>query len=549
MRNEPIRAIRRAGAVALAAFVFLAVSAPIAAAGTAYVTNEGQPSVSVIDTATNKADQVPDGQAIKLSRAAGAVAITPDGKSAYIIEREAGVRVINTATQKAEGATIAVGRRPGAIAITPDGRFAYVVNNGEEDVSVINTVTRTVERVPDGEAIKVGRVPSGIAISPDGRFAYVANSLDGNVSVINTTTRKVEGSPITVGVTPIAIAITPDGRRAYVTNDTSRTVSVIDTATRNLEPVFGGGNAIQVGIQPRAIAISPDGRFAYTANFDQEDVSVIDTATNKVEQVPDGEAIKVGRRPTGIAITPDGRHAYVSNFEDGNVSVIDTATKKVELGGAKAIPVGLQPDAIAIAPDQPPAAALQVGTTRPRPGIPLALDASASSDLDSAIATYAWSFGDGQSASAPKTTHTFAKPGTYQVSVKVTDAEGCSTPDTFLFTGQTAYCDGNAAAQVTKPISVAYPGVKVSCPKRAKPKACSFKLQAIVAKPKRGRKAKVESAVAKARVKAGRSAIVSLKPTAAFNAQLAAAPSVLVKETVTVGHLTKTRFAKLKIVQ
>jgi hypothetical protein len=96
---------------------------------------------------------------------------------------------------------------------------------------------------------------------------------------------------------------------------------------------------------------------------------------------------------------------------------------------------------------------------------------------------------------------------------------------------------------------VAYPGVKVSCPKKAKPAGCRFALQAIAKKPKKGKRAKPQSAVAKVHVKAGRSALVSLKPTKAFAAKLAAAKSVLVKETITVASSKKTRIAKLKIVQ
>ena len=60
-------------------------------------------------------------------------------------------------------------------------------------------------------------------------------------------------------------------------------------------------------------------------------------------------------------------------------------------------------------------------------GSPAAFDGSGSSS-SSAITTYAWSFGDGQSASgaAAATTHAYAHPGTYQVTLTVTDAVGVS---------------------------------------------------------------------------------------------------------------------------
>ncbi len=92
---------------------------------------------------------------------------------------------------------------------------------------------------------------------------------------------------------------------------------------------------------------------------------------------------------------------------------------------------------------------------------------------------------------------------------------------------------------------MAYPGVRVKCPRRAKHRGCKFKLQAVSKK----RKGKAESAVASTKLKAGRSAIVSLKPKKAFRTKLAGAGKVLVKETVTINGTKQTRFSKLKIVQ
>jgi hypothetical protein len=63
------------------------------------------------------------------------------------------------------------------------------------------------------------------------------------------------------------------------------------------------------------------------------------------------------------------------------------------------------------------------------------------------------------------------------------------------------------------------------------------------------RKGKAESAVAKAKAKAGHSALVSLKPKKAFAIKLAAARKVLVKETVAVQGSTRTIYPKLKIVR
>src|ERR1700674_2156591 len=63
---------------------------------------------------------------------------------------------------------IPVGSGPNAIAISPDGTTAYVVNNINDTVSPINLSTKT-----SGTPIKVGFNPGDIAISPDGAVAYV----------------------------------------------------------------------------------------------------------------------------------------------------------------------------------------------------------------------------------------------------------------------------------------------------------------------------------------------------------------------------------------
>ena len=72
------------------------------------------------------------------------------------------VSVIDTATNAVVGSPITVGDVPFGIAITPDGTKAYVTNLSADTVSVIDTATNAVV----GSAINVGDVPFGIAICP-----------------------------------------------------------------------------------------------------------------------------------------------------------------------------------------------------------------------------------------------------------------------------------------------------------------------------------------------------------------------------------------------
>jgi PKD repeat protein len=76
--------------------------------------------------------------------------------------------------------------------------------------------------------------------------------------------------------------------------------------------------------------------------------------------------------------------------------------------------------------DEPPTASFSVTTPSPSAGSPVSFDGSASSDPDGFIASYAWSFGDGATAAGSSPSHTFAAPGTYEVTLTVTDDLGVS---------------------------------------------------------------------------------------------------------------------------
>ena len=66
---------------------------------------------------------------------------------------------ITTATNR-PGTPIRVGRWPLGIAVTPDGKTAYVANNNSGTVTPITTATNT-----PGKPIQVGNGPFGLVIA------------------------------------------------------------------------------------------------------------------------------------------------------------------------------------------------------------------------------------------------------------------------------------------------------------------------------------------------------------------------------------------------
>ena len=165
----------------------------------------------------------------------------PSGLMAYVTETLGVVTPVNIATGTA-GTPITVGPMPTAIAITPDGKTAYVANEGSNTVTPITFATGTA-----GTPIPVGNSPVAIAITPDGQTAYVVNTSSDSVTPITVATGTA-GTPITVGLAPEGIAITPDGTTAYVVSNSASTdtpITIPITVASNT-----AGTPIPIGSYP-----------------------------------------------------------------------------------------------------------------------------------------------------------------------------------------------------------------------------------------------------------------------------------------------------------
>jgi YVTN family beta-propeller protein len=87
------------------------------------------------------------------------VSVHPDGSRVYVSNGgDASVSVIDTATNTVV-AIIPVGQRPWNMALTPDGKKLYVANGRSNSVSVIDTAKNA--RLRD---VAVGKLPWGVVI-------------------------------------------------------------------------------------------------------------------------------------------------------------------------------------------------------------------------------------------------------------------------------------------------------------------------------------------------------------------------------------------------
>ena len=340
---------------------------------TVWVANyRGQESVTPISTTTNQA-----GTPIGLGSTVNTVSLaaTPNGKTVYVTLSPNRVIPISTATNTA-GKPIKVGKEPDAIAVTPDGRTAYVAGLGSGTVTPIATATNT-----PGPAIKVGQAnrlggdrdhagwpdrlrrqrrhvarhrgadlhryrsgreahqrrsesaidrdhpgredglrrecghgdayrhgdEQGRAADHDRRVtrrhrvhagsktAYINSYPTGTVTPISVATNTA-GTTIRTPKTGFGIAITPDGKTVFVAN-VNGTVTPISTATNT------AGTPIRVCANAVEIAVTPDGKAAYVMSSSSS-VTPISTATGKA-----GAPIKVPPTAWTLVIVPDPAHS------------------------------------------------------------------------------------------------------------------------------------------------------------------------------------------------------------------------------------------------
>jgi YVTN family beta-propeller protein len=303
--------------------------------GTAYVINSGGQTVTPIDLATSTAEKP-----IGVSGEPVAMAIAPDGKTAYVATAYASSPASAQAVQPIDLATKTAGKPidlqwpPDAIVITPNGKTAYILN-GFPSLTLTPIDLATNRPRKPIKLSELNGVPQAIAMAQDGK-AYVATETDGVTShgfrrfadyfmSLDLATGRL-GKPVKISGGPESIAITPNGQTAYVTAySSSGTVTPINLSTSKAGKsikISGKLPSQFVGL-PFAVAITPDGKTAYVTNGASGTVTPIDVATNML-----GKPIKISGGPgaDAIAISPDGTTAYVANQPSSTVTPIYLAT-------------------------------------------------------------------------------------------------------------------------------------------------------------------------------------------------------------------------------
>ena len=275
------------------------------------------------------------------------------------------VSILDPATATVVGTIPGVGLRPNGIAITPDGRKAYIAHELDAEVIVLDLTNDTVLRtIPVGDFWPSN--PNHVALSPDGSRLYVTTRWDAALWEIDTTTDQPTRR-FGLGTEAIDVAIAPSGRTAYVTLPAAAAFAIVDldSGTVTFKPV---------STYPRDVVVSPDGRHVYLAT-QAGHIWHLDTATDILRSVevgsnagslaisPDGAVLYLawdttggalgvfatsslqelhrqwfGIHPTGLAVSEDGLRLYANGNDSGITSILDTTTfSRIDI----AVPNGL----------------------------------------------------------------------------------------------------------------------------------------------------------------------------------------------------------------
>lgn len=392
------------------------------------------------------------------------LAISSDGRHAYVTDSgtEPGSVAAFGLASNGGLAPIAgsflTGNKPLGNAVTPDGRFMYVVSRDSKDVTGFEIHSTGAMTLVPGSPFPVGGEGMGIALATDGRTLYTQNK-GGTVSALRIggegALTPIVGSPFPAGALPWAGAVTPDGRFLFVVDKESNDVSRYAIAPDGTPVLLPGATPVG-GISPTGITVAPDGRHLYVI-FNAGVAGFAISPAGDLTPVP-GSPVSAAKARVG-AVTPDGSKLYVG-AEGAAANVYGFAIAAdgslTALAGSPFVSGVDTPDvqAMAITPDQGPSAFFSATISE---GMPVLFNASGSADADGSVVRYDWDFGDGTTATnggvAPS--HTYARPGAYQVKLTVTDNEGCST--SVVFTGQTASCNGSAAATAGAVVNVPVP--------------------------------------------------------------------------------------------
>jgi DNA-binding beta-propeller fold protein YncE len=284
-------------------------------------------------------------------------ALTPDGQYLLAVNPFlGGFTIISTAAAERGGKDAVLGQvavpggrlsrvRKGAIevAVTPDGRYAFISEEDADQVDVFNLSRALAGHY--GAASYVGAIPTqfapvGLAVSPDGKWLYSTSEAiksTGNVGSLSIiSVARAETDPahsvitrVRAGCNPVRVITSDDGRVVWVAaraSDALLAFSASALADRSPHPLLA---SIRVGEAPVGIGLARDGQLLVIADSDRFDIPG-EHASLAVVDIADmlaGRPALLGYLPSGafprdIASGSGGQLLLVANHDSNQLETI-----------------------------------------------------------------------------------------------------------------------------------------------------------------------------------------------------------------------------------
>lgn len=214
---------------------------------------------------------------------------SPDGKEIWTSQMEMeGKVLVYDAQSYMLKKVINVGMEPAEVTFSANGTKAYVANGGNDNVMVINPITK--ERIA---TIAVGDNPVAAWVGQDNKM-YVDNEDGQSVSVIDMISNAVVQT-IALGFMPGSVAHNAFKNELWVTDPNNGKVHFWTLSSGTNTWVHG--NVFSTGLGAHAIAFTKDGETAYVTNQLAKTVSVVSVSNHTKTK-----DITVGAKPNGILI-------------------------------------------------------------------------------------------------------------------------------------------------------------------------------------------------------------------------------------------------------
>jgi YVTN family beta-propeller protein len=298
-----------------------------------YVTNSAGDDITVIDVGTNKPigriEVGPNPHGIAVPASQDVIYVTIEGHGP---NRPGELLWIDPFSDRVTK-RMPVGPEPNELAVTPDGKFAYVpTSNGYYEVIDL-AKAKIIDRIFTG-----GR-PHNTGCSADGKHMYLAPmGSPKKVTIVDVATHKPIGT-IAFSNVVRPITLRRDEKYLYAEVDGLVGIEVGDVQARRMihrVPAELSKANRAIASRSHGLDIRPDQKEQWECDLEHQEVHVYDITSDLPRQIA---TVAIGSPVYWLTFRPDGKICYVSARGGGEVAAVDTQTKQI----VARIPVGKDP--------------------------------------------------------------------------------------------------------------------------------------------------------------------------------------------------------------